>query len=189
MEYQVASPTTPRINARRRLPIRSSAKLIHFDDIDVIPDPSSEIWISPTALSNEDSLQSHVKQPSPVIIGTPSTGNRLRAHFNTPERPSPRVNFADRLKQVVDTDDEYLNTHSFLPTKNNHPTHEATATHDDDSTSEQSQQDDETNHQQKENQGDGVSYKVVHRKVHMSKGIHDNVCINYHILGPPTRGC
>lgn len=183
-DYQVASPMTPRATARRRLPIRPSATPVHIDDVDIIPDPSSELWISPTAMSNNET-PIHMKPPSPVIIGTPSTGNRLRTHFNTPERPSPRVNFVDRLKQVVDTDDDYLKTHSFLPITNNHPTREAMVDHDNDSTPEPSFEDNEDQQQQqhkkhedKEDQHD-KSYKVIHRKVHMSKDIRFNTCTDY----------
>lgn len=189
-DHQVASPMTPRTNARRRLRIRPSAKPVHIDDVDIIPDPSSELWISPTAMSNNDT-PIHMKPPSPVIIGTPSTANRLRTHFNTPDRPSPRVNFADRLKQVVDTDDEYLKTHSFLPITNNHPTREATIDHDNDSTPEPSYEDNEDHHQQHKNNEDqqekkedqrDKSYKVIHRKVHVSKDIRFNVCIDYSLF-------
>lgn len=249
MEDQVASPVTPRTNARRRIRIRPLKKPVHIDDVDIIPDPSSELWISPTGMSNDTPV--HMRTPSPVIIGTPSTGNRLRAHFNTPERLGTRVPFADRLKQVVDTDDDYLKMHSFLPVKNNHPTtQKATVEHDNHASLKQSlqgeshqqtiekeQQQDKENHQQhqeeqeqqhkeKQDQQDNechqqntekkdlqhiekkdqqyiekedqqneanqdcVSYKVVHRKVHMSNGVHFTVCIDCHcILGPSTHGC
>lgn len=185
-DHQVASPVTPRATARRRLPIRPSATPVHIDDVDIIPDPSSELWISPTAMSNNET-PIHMKPPSPVIIGTPSTGNRLRTHFNTPERPSPRVNFVDRLKQVVDADDDYLKTHSFLPITNNHPTREAMVDHDNDSTPEPSFEDNEDQHhhqqqhkkhEDKEDQHD-KSYKVIHRKVHMSKDMRFNSCADY----------
>lgn len=249
MEDQVASPVTPRTNARRRIRIRPLKKPVHIDDVDIIPDPSSELWISPTGMSNDTPV--HMRTPSPVIIGTPSTGNRLRAHFNTPERLGTRVPFADRLKQVVDTDDDYLKMHSFLPVKNNHPTtQKATVEHDNHASLKQSlqgeshqqtiekeQQQDKENHQQHQEQEqqqhkekqdqqdnechqqntekedlqhiekkdqqhiekedqqneanqDRVSYKVVHRKVHMSNCVHFTVCIDCHcILGPPTHGC
>ncbi|KAI9317877.1 hypothetical protein BX666DRAFT_1553254 [Dichotomocladium elegans] len=124
----LAAAASPQSSMRRRrlLPIRPSTPIADPDSPNLVLNPSSEVWISPTSCPPFDITSPLPPAPklSPITFGTPADTSRQRLvkSSTTAMTMMARPNFQERLKKVIERDDAYLRSHLYVPQREENTT-------------------------------------------------------------------